>query len=445
MKNKITFPTGCIFIIFGISLLYAFMWAYKGNNTWWFIKTDNSSQHAGQISLPHECYIWQRLWSNDLSASVHRAEESMSGFTALAAEIDLKGGNLKRIMVPINYEMLAPISQPVGFAIRISPYPGPFGPQEQATQYLLSTIQEVLATSEQAGFRPAEIQLDFDCAESKLQGYREWVNLIKQRFNQYSVTITALPSWMNNRKFKNLIRACDGYVLQVHSLDKPDSIKEKVKLCDKDRALKWIKKADRLGIQFRVALPTYGYFVAYDERGQFVGLSAEGPKPSWSENTQIKTLSSDADEIADLIRAIQTNCPKNLKGFIWFRLPLESDILNWRWHTLHRIIQGESLRHEIKALIEWPQPQLAEIYLLNSGDVDAATSFTVELQVSSGCLAADGVMGYVVKEQQAGRLLFASENKIPLEPIRAQEKIKIGWCRFEKEMEIKADVQTWNY
>ncbi len=102
--------------------------------------------------------------------------------------------------------------------------------------------------------------------------------------------------------------------------------------------------------------------------------------------------------MSGLIKVIQADCPKNLSGFIWFRLPLESDILNWRWHTLHRIIQGESLRHRIETLIEWPQPQLAGVYPVNSGDVNAMGHFSVTLQARADCLAADGLMGYSVKE-----------------------------------------------
>jgi hypothetical protein len=44
---------------------------------------------------------------------------------------------------------------------------------------------------------PRELQIDFDCAESKLDGYQVWVEAIKYKISPVPVTITALPSWLN--------------------------------------------------------------------------------------------------------------------------------------------------------------------------------------------------------------------------------------------------------
>jgi hypothetical protein len=65
--------------------------------------------------------------------------------------------------------------------------------------------------------------IDFDCAESKLDGYRVWVEAIQRRVAPLPVTITALPSWLNSRAFQRLAAVATNYVLQVHSVERPKS------------------------------------------------------------------------------------------------------------------------------------------------------------------------------------------------------------------------------
>jgi hypothetical protein len=396
-----------------------------------------------ESALPHECYVWQRVWNEDLRNSIQRAEPDLKGFTVLAAEIDVRPDSRQQQIVSVDYPFLSTLSVPVGLAIRIHPYSGPFDKDNPAFQGICRALRTVLNKATDADLRPIEIQIDYDCAESKLAGYRKWILALKQDFPEYSITITALPSWMNNGHFKKLIESCDGYVLQVHSLQRPATIDDEVILCDPDRALKWTQQANRFGIPFRLALPTYGYLISYDPQGQFTGLSAEGMMPGGPKGMKIKTVLSDPKEISVMIQEIQMISPKNLSGVIWFRLPVTGDQLNWQWHTLQRLVQNQPLTERINVLLDWPQSGLVEVYLANDGDMDRTDSFAVQLSFQNSCLAADGLRGYAVVQASADELLFAPESQDAIERLRAREKIKIGWCRFDKETEVKADVQFW--
>jgi len=42
------------------------------------------------------------------------------------------------------------------------------------------------------------LQIDFDCAESKLESYRVWIEALRQHISPAPLTITALPSWLSN-------------------------------------------------------------------------------------------------------------------------------------------------------------------------------------------------------------------------------------------------------
>ena len=67
----------------------------------------------------------------------------------------------------------------------------------------------------------AELQIDFDAAESKLAGYREWLVALRSRVGTTRLVFTALPAWLRHEEFRALAQAADGFVLQVHSLERP--------------------------------------------------------------------------------------------------------------------------------------------------------------------------------------------------------------------------------
>ena len=116
--------------------------------------------------------------------------------------------------------------------------------------------------------------------------------------------------------------------------------------------------------------------------------------------------------------------------------------MNWQWHTLERIVREQPLTEKIEAVYDWPEPNLAEIYLVNSGDIDVSVPMTVSLAFAADhCLAVDGLKGYVVHEDAEGEMLLCPDNVGSGWRIRAQEKIKIAWCRFDKETEVNAYVR----
>ena len=94
-----------------------------------------------------------------------------------------------------------------------------------------------------------------------------------------SLSITALPTWLADGGFAPLVGDLDHFVLQVHSLEKPETIDRPVTLCDPQKTVAWAEMANEAGTPFHVALPTYGYRLVFDTDDRFVALSAEGPRP----------------------------------------------------------------------------------------------------------------------------------------------------------------------
>ena len=92
-----------------------------------FFAFPRDSNHQEPATLPHECYVWQRVWNEDLRDSIQRAQSDLKGLTVLAAEIDVRPDSRQMQIMSVDYPFLSTLSVPVGLAIRINPYSGPFG------------------------------------------------------------------------------------------------------------------------------------------------------------------------------------------------------------------------------------------------------------------------------------------------------------------------------
>ncbi len=397
----------------------------------------------------HEAYVWQRNWDIPVSEAIERAAGSISGFTALGAEVSFKEGRIDQVVrVEVDYDALSAAGAPVGLALRIGFYSGPFDEENDVTMLLVDLAGSLLADARKGGLEPAELQIDFDCAESKLDGYTKWVRAFQKEIKPVSVVVTALPSWLNCRAFKDLSQTSDGFVLQVHSLARPKGPAALMTLCDGPSALRWVERAARFGVPFRVALPTYGYIAAFDKQGSFIGLAAEGPSQAWADDATLRAIRSDPAAMADLVRKWQDNRPANMKGIIWYRLPVETDQLNWKWATLAAVMAGREAAGVPKVMLEYPEPELAEIVLLNNGQADLSPRIRIDVECDRGkLLAADGLRGFILHDGAPDQSAQAPPNGLRLEYglderlsiIAPGEQWKVGWLRFKQKTEVRVN------
>ena len=229
---------------------------------------------------------------------------------------------------------------PVSLALRVGPFPGPFTANDKVALFLGDLAASLVQRPKTNGVSVSELQVDFDCATSKLDGYRVWLEAIQRRVAPLPVTITALPSWLRSSAFKRLAQAAPNYVLQVHSVERPSSFDAPFTLCDPANAQRAVERAGRIGVPFRVALPTYGYVLAFDKSGKFLGLSAEGPARAWPADAKLRQVDSNPRELAALVQGWTARRPAAMRGVIWYRLPVATDSLNWRWPTLGALLAG---------------------------------------------------------------------------------------------------------
>ena len=393
-------------------------------------------------SIHQEAYIWQRSWKPPLREAIDRSHTSLCGYVVLGAEISFRAGHLRVARANVRYDWLRQQPTPVGLALRIGPYRGSFAADDAVAHAIANLASELIHDAAHAGLKPCEFQIDFDCAESALDGYRIWIESIGRQIRPVPITITALPSWLRHRQFARLVKATGGYVLQVHSLRRPSSLDAAMTLCDVDEARRAVALADLIGVPFRVALPTYSYLVAFDEAGRFVGLSAEGPSLEWKPGTQVRTLGADARAMAELVRLWSAQRPRSMQGIIWYRLPTADDAMNWRWETLACVMEGRSPAAQPRIAIRRPEGRLIDVDLVNEGEDDLPGTVQVTVQWRGALpVAADSLGGF---EHTLGpdRLLLRSPPSASLQKLTPGATRHIGWLRLDQDTEVQAHVDS---
>ena len=135
-------------------------------------------------------------------------------------------------------------------------------------------------------------------------------------------------------------------------------------------------------------------------------------------------LFSDPRAVADLLQKIRQAPPANLRGFVWFRLPLPGDRRAWPLTTIAAVIAGQPLHTQWTPDISDGGNGAFDVTVRNSGNLEAVLPSSVDVE-GVGCSDADALPGYH-KEQAAGALRFVRDSNATLP---ATQTRSLGWVR----------------
>lgn len=411
--------------------------------TWW---ASHAPTQSGPI--PQEAFLWQRDWRSIPDSNLVQRSEAFRKIIFLAAEVAWEKGHPRTTRVRPDYPALvrAGISTDIGLALRIGAYPGPFQEDDAVSRQLTDLAVSLVQEAQTNGVTLQEFQVDFDCAESKLDGYGVWLRQFQEAIRPVPLTITALPAWLDQPAFGRIASQVTDYVLQVHSLEKPEASRTPVTLCDPDKARQAMIGAGRLGIPFRVSLPTYGYLLAFEPgpEGRFLGLTAEGPQPDWPPNATLRELRTSPADMAMLVRDWTRQRPEAMQGLVWFRLPLGEEQRNWRWPTLASVMKGHTPASHLTCQLTETNAPLVESELVNDGDGDYTGRVRLILRWhEERQVASDALQGFKMSQRRddpkPGHHLLEYESLGPIH-LPAQSSRPVGWLRLAAPAQVETEL-----
>jgi len=333
----------------------------------------------------HAYYVWQKQWNDGVRASLARADLHAASLMVLIGEVNATRGTLKLDSAFPDWQALAKCRAPVTLVLRANVALSDLlqsDSRDTAVNFVCGAFADSIAAGTDAGVSVRGLQLDYDCPSSKLGTYTQLVESIRAQFSSYELSITTLPTWLRWNEFGDLVRKLSYYVLQVHSLDAPETVEDEITLCDTSRIPGYLRRASAIGAPFYLALPTYGYRFTFDSTGKFVALAAEGPSGALQAGYRSRTVMADAEQIAKVVRALEQQPPHGLLGIAWFRMPVESDTLNWPWPALDAVRAGRAPETAVVASVRTPEPGLYEVWVENKGDTAPTDGIQISLRIS---------------------------------------------------------------
>lgn len=359
---------------------------------------------------PHEAYIWQRQWTPAVSASLRAQTPQFTGWRVLALQVS----GTHRIATTPELSSLAAAALPVRVVVRIE---GARSPLPVAALWI--ELEPLLARWRAAGVDVAGVEIDHDCASAALLDYAQWLRELRRTLPATaSLSITALPTWMESPDLESLLASVDASVLQVHAVQRPER-----GLFDADRAHAWVRAWDRRSPHpFAVALPAYGVRVAIDADG-LRAVDAEGDiDRSGAGGVELR---ADPRAVAALIARLRDDPPAQLASIVWFRLPVPGDQRGWSAATLEAVISGAPLQSRFVVTSTANHGGSFDLMLRNAGTLDAPAP---DVDLPAHCHLGDALGRYrLQRTSDTLRLAPGSDTWLT-----AGGRMSIGWMRCDQ-------------
>lgn len=395
-----------------------------------FLLLSSCGREVRHTPLPAQVYVWQRVWTPAVSSAVSSAK--FAALHVLAAEVRIQDGKVEIVQVEPDWQALKSSGGRFGAVLRIHASVGRNGWSEPSVNELRSLCNGTIQRFANAGVPLTELQLDYDCAESRLADY---ARVLEALHTDIPICITALPAWLRHDSARALLARSPGYVLQVHSLHLPTN-GGLTGLMDMDETRLAVQRAVEIGVPFRVALPTYSCVVEFADDGRVREVHAEDmPAGLALSGRKYAVLDSDAYALSELVADWQAHASDLMQAVIWYRLPVSTDRLNWPPGLLPKVARGETLKRGWSAEVRRAAEGHHEIVLRQDGD--APDDLPREILVSwrgddvEGC---DGLRGYTLQGHAPGRLGLWLERPERFGRVRSGEERIAGWLRLPKDI-----------
>jgi len=382
--------------------------------------------------LRQDTYIWQRQWTAATADAAHGTDKTIRQLLVLAAEFPATdGASHKMNRIPVPWEKLR--GRDIGVVLRIHRPDKAFfdGDPRPLAETVGTTASQVLTDART--LRIHECQIDFDCPTRSLETFAPLMRALRAREADMRWTFTALPDWLGRDGFGDLARSADGFVLQVHSLKLPEAAARVVPLCTVEESVRWIGRASRVGVPFRVALPTYFSRVFFDLSGRVIDVVSEEPESAAAQQADAVALAvTEVDTLLDLRARLWCKPPANFEGICWFRLPTADDRWILSTEAFAKVLRGARPKSGIRLRADAQPEGFLKIVAENTGEIPVVPPIRVSLIWDDGhrLVAADGVAATRMRPSGCGATVEWREREWPTLLAPGERRI-LGWIRLD--------------
>lgn len=381
---------------------------------------------AAPAGFTHDAYIWQRQWTPAVERAVQASSSRVAGWRVLGAEIEARG---RLIESAPRLDVLARTGKPVTVVVRISGQVADWD-REDVVRRGVALVRRW----RDAGVDVIDLEIDHDCGTAGLRQYALFLEQLRRnRPPGVTLSITALPAWLESDRVEEVLRSVDLAVLQTHAVQDP-----RFGLFDADRARAWAWAWSKISaVPFRIALPTYGSRVTWTPAGRIIAIESEAH--TFGDPANSRELFATPRDIVGFIETVRRDPPPHLQGISWFRLPTDEDDRAWSLDTWHAAIDRRPLTSDIRVDVEPDEtiPGLYDVFLRNRGDVEDAVPPAVMVTAAGGCEAADAMAPYTMEQE---RQAISFRRQTPRLLARHQQTL-IGWVRCRRG-EVQAHAQS---
>jgi hypothetical protein len=150
-------------------------------------------------------------------------------------------------------------------------------------------------------------------------------------------------------------------------------------------------------------------------------------------------LASDADALARLVHDWQEARPAELREILWYRLPVSTDAMNWRWPTLAAVMAGRAPEHRLEP--EAQGTELVDLSLHNRGEADEVLdrALTVTWQ-GPPPRAGDALAGWTLQLEPTRAVFAPTAGHRPR--LAPEAACSLGWLRYEQQTTLHFELAS---
>ena len=420
----------------------------------WVIAGRVSREEPGNAApLQQSVYVWQRVWTPQVREAVASLPPDITELLPLAAEVGFPPGEKKAQVtrVPWDFAVVKEVSAEITIVIRIGDSGAATKWEPWACEEIQALAETLVEETESQGVSVAGVQIDYDCPASRLADYRKLLTHLGEAklLQERRLSFTSLPSWLTYdfEGMKGLAEASDSFVLQVHALDLPKTANDPVIVMDPGLARVAVKRAGDLGAPFVVALPTYSSFVVFDEAAdKVVDVISEDLDFSKLLPEQHLILGEAPEkEIAQLMTEwSEGSRPRLCDGVVWYRLPVEGDVLNWPTATWDLVREGVVPERKLELEFRREPQGFDRVLLRNQGQIPESQfpgTIAIRIESPATLVGADGGRWYATPGVQGAEVIFTrTSQKHDLVPLPVGGEFPVGWVRKTGSSEYDAEL-----